>query len=407
MRSGSRPAPVKTLSKLDPQSVETDETFTVGQGPSGVAVSQGAVWVANSRDGTVSRIDPKSGEPTAIWSASRRRAAWSSPTAPSGRARAMPHSELYCTGPYDQRAERRRGEAPRMALVHGRRRRNGGSVATVGLAGPASTRLHRSWRHASDQQDPGCRLRRPGDCIRDPDRGCSSSQPARSSTAIRTSRRPKVRSRPRSGQGFPKISADGKTQTIQLKRTFRFHTGQPSRLPTSSPRLTATPTQSCSRSATTYLHEIVGADAVIAGNAQTITGVRAPGRYTLQIRTTRPLTDLVSRLTMPFFCPIAINTPLEEIDDPLGSGPYYVPSRVPNRQTVLARNPFYRGSRPASVDQIVLTINGLEACRDAVERNELDYCAVPGSPRRAIERSLRSTASTRMAGSSSSTRRLQ
>lgn len=57
---------VKTLSKLNRQSVETDETFAVGQGASGVAVSRGAVWVANSRDGSVSRIDPKSGESQAI-----------------------------------------------------------------------------------------------------------------------------------------------------------------------------------------------------------------------------------------------------------------------------------------------------------------------------------------------------
>lgn len=49
-----------TLSKLDPQSVSTTQTFTVGQGPSGVSVGEGAVWVTNSGDGTVSRIEPLS-----------------------------------------------------------------------------------------------------------------------------------------------------------------------------------------------------------------------------------------------------------------------------------------------------------------------------------------------------------
>jgi ABC-type oligopeptide transport system substrate-binding subunit len=93
----------------------------------------------------------------------------------------------------------------------------------------------------------------------------------------------------------------------------------------------------------------------------------------------RPLPDLVSRLTMPFFCPIATNTALREIDDPLGSGPYYVASRVPNRQTVLERNRFYRGPRPANVDRVVLTEGlGLEACLQAVERNELDFCGLSG-----------------------------
>src|SRR5207253_3800863 len=105
-----------------------------------------------------------------------------------------------------------------------------------------------------------------------------------------------------------------------------------------------------------YLHEIVGADAVMDGRAEAISGVKALSPYTLQIRTTQPLPDLVSRLTMPFFCPIATNTPLQEINDPLGSGPYYVASRVPGRQVVLKRNPFYRGPRPANVDQAVWTI---------------------------------------------------
>ena len=55
-----------TLSKLDPQSVSTTQTFSVGLGPSGISVGEGAVWVANSRDGTVSRVDPRGGEPRAI-----------------------------------------------------------------------------------------------------------------------------------------------------------------------------------------------------------------------------------------------------------------------------------------------------------------------------------------------------
>ena len=95
-----------------------------------------------------------------------------------------------------------------------------------------------------------------------------------------------------------------------------------------------------------------------------------------------PLPDLASRLTMPFFCPIGTDTPLEPLDDPTtgtgppaGSGPYYIASHVPNRQVVLERNRFYRGPRPANVDRIVLSIGvAPAACREAVERDELDYC---------------------------------
>jgi ABC-type transport system substrate-binding protein len=46
---------------------------------------------------------------------------------------------------------------------------------------------------------------------------------------------------------------------------------------------------------------------------------------------------------------------------------------------VLARNRFYRGPRPANVDRVVWTMGtGNEACRAAVERNEVDYCVGRG-----------------------------
>jgi oligopeptide transport system substrate-binding protein len=182
---------------------------------------------------------------------------------------------------------------------------------------------------------------------------------------------------PEVAMGFPRVSPDGKTQTIQLKRTYRFDTGA---------RVTAAnyvaafnrdanPKLQSAAASSGYLNDIVGANAVMAGKAQTISGVRALGPYTLQIRTTKPLPDLVSRLTVPMFCPIAVDTPPEEIDDPVGSGPYYITSRVPNRQVVLERNRFYRGPRPANVDRIVFTVGpGLEACRQAVEQDELDWC---------------------------------
>ena len=68
-----------------------------------------------------------------------------------------------------------------------------------------------------------------------------------------------------------------------------------------------------------------------------------------------------------------------EINDPAGSGPYYVAERVVNQRIVLKRNPFYRGDRPANVDQIVWTIGeSLEACLLAVEQDRIDFCVQPG-----------------------------
>jgi peptide/nickel transport system substrate-binding protein len=182
---------------------------------------------------------------------------------------------------------------------------------------------------------------------------------------------------PEVAKTFPKLSKDRKTQTIELRRTYRFKTGArvTSANFVAAFNRDANPKMQSTIASTGYLNDIVGADAVMRGKARRISGVRALGPYTLQIRTTRPLQDLPARLTMPFFCPIAVKTPPKEINDPPGSGPYYLASHVSNRQIVLKRNRYYRGPRPAHVDQVVWTIgNGPEACRLAVEQDEIDYC---------------------------------
>ena len=44
--------------RIGTQTNAVTDSFAVGAGPVGVTVGEGAVWVANSIDGTVSRIDP-------------------------------------------------------------------------------------------------------------------------------------------------------------------------------------------------------------------------------------------------------------------------------------------------------------------------------------------------------------
>ena len=46
-----------TVSRIDPSTNDVRQTITVGEGPTGVAVGGGAVWVANGLEGTVSRVD--------------------------------------------------------------------------------------------------------------------------------------------------------------------------------------------------------------------------------------------------------------------------------------------------------------------------------------------------------------
>jgi YVTN family beta-propeller protein len=47
-----------TVSRIDPATNDVRQTIAVGEGPTGVAVGEGDVWVANGLEATVSRVDP-------------------------------------------------------------------------------------------------------------------------------------------------------------------------------------------------------------------------------------------------------------------------------------------------------------------------------------------------------------
>jgi ABC-type oligopeptide transport system substrate-binding subunit len=187
---------------------------------------------------------------------------------------------------------------------------------------------------------------------------------------------------PEVAAGNPVVSKDGKTYTIRLKTTYRFHDGSPVRAANFVSAFNRDAHPKMQSPATSYMTEIVGAEAVISGKTSRISGISAPNPRTLVIRLTKPLPDLTARLTMPFFCPVRVNEAIEPdgVNNPLGSGPYYVSERVVNRQITLLKNKFYKGPRPANVDKIVWTIGpSLEACRLNTERNETDWC-VDGIP---------------------------
>ena len=183
------------------------------------------------------------------------------------------------------------------------------------------------------------------------------------------------------------VSKDGRTYTFKLKQTFRFHTGDRVTAQSFADAFNRDAQPRLASPATAYMREIVGAATVIDGKAQSISGVRVLGRYRLQVRLTRPVGDFTARLTLPFFCPVLPHTPIAELNDPAGSGPYYVYDRVVNQRIVLKRNPFYRGDRPANVDQVVYTISeSQEACQLAVEQDRIDHCkyGLPATSYRAL-----------------------
>jgi ABC-type transport system substrate-binding protein len=82
---------------------------------------------------------------------------------------------------------------------------------------------------------------------------------------------------------------------------------------------------------------------------------------------------------MPFFCAVPVSTPLRATLV-AAAGPYYIARYVPNRTIVLRRNPYYRGPRPARLDEIDYRL-GVDQNQSLLEviRGSADY-AVDGVP---------------------------
>jgi ABC-type oligopeptide transport system substrate-binding subunit len=190
----------------------------------------------------------------------------------------------------------------------------------------------------------------------------------------------------------PKITDGGRTYTFELKRTFRFHTGERVTAQSFAKafKRAANPKLNSPARRAGYLREIVGIDAAMEGTAPSISGVRVLGSYRLQIRLKQRTGDFRARLTMPYFCPISDETPLGRAIDGVevpGSGPYHFFEHTFNRRIVLERNPHYRGERIAYPDRIVWTIERDPSVKvRATERGDNDFTPLFNWPQRVVRK---------------------
>jgi peptide/nickel transport system substrate-binding protein len=138
---------------------------------------------------------------------------------------------------------------------------------------------------------------------------------------------------PEAAAGPPTISRGGRTYVFTVRPGLRFSDG--------SPLTAANFAAAIKRVIDPVMNS--GGSYLLANLAS----VSARGR-TLRLVLKQPEGDLVEVLALPFFCPVPANFPTNPAgtDLTVGSGPYYVASRVPNREIVLKRNRFYSGRRP-------------------------------------------------------------
>ena len=306
-------------------------TIPVGKAPTGVAVRPGSVWVANSGDGTVSRIDPEINEVTKTIEV---------------------------------------GESPQSIIAA-----NGRIWVTVQRQTIGSTLLESSGGTAHlimssnfDSVDPALASTFWSTQLLFATQACLLNHPDKPAPAG-TKLIPEV------AESLPTRSADGKTYTFTIRKGFRFSSGEPVTAQTFKHAIERTLNPVMKSYWRSYLRDLVGAGAYESGRAAHISGVVAKGNR-LTLRLSAPVPDLPYRLSLLGFCAVPLDTPL----DPKGvgviasAGPYHVTSYTPGESVVLERNPNYTGSRPHHLDRMELTIGAKQRSADAkIEAGTADF----------------------------------
>ncbi|MGZ4333991.1 MAG: ABC transporter substrate-binding protein [Gaiellaceae bacterium] len=160
---------------------------------------------------------------------------------------------------------------------------------------------------------------------------------------------------------FPTVSNNGRAYTFHVRPGLKFSDGSPvtaAAYQRSWERILSPKMGSPLGVNLDLQKDIVGADTFLAGKAAHISGISAKGQ-TLTFHLTSPNATFVSILSMQWFTAVKPNMPYSSqgLNTYPATGPYYIASRDPGRSTVLKRNPYYKGSRPANPDQIVFTPN--------------------------------------------------
>jgi peptide/nickel transport system substrate-binding protein len=314
-----------TISRIDPGAATVTETIQVGGRPTGVTVGAGSVWVANSLDGTVARIDPDTNEVVETTDLGR-----------SARSLVVSHGMVWVTTQASSTAASALAEAPDPDVLR--------ILLTAAFAGPgiASYQTCALLYNYPDEPFPGG-----------------------------------SRLQPEVARGLPTVSDGGRTYTFRLRSGFRFSP------PSNEPVTAAAFARAIERVLSLkmdfyvagYMHDIVGARAYVSGRARNLAGVKAEGNR-LVIRLVRPSPDLTARLATTDLCAVPPDTPTSEVpaDQIPSAGPYYVASYDSEHSLVLRRNPSYGGSRPREFPEIDFEFGAApEAAVAAVEAGTADY----------------------------------
>lgn len=147
------------------------------------------------------------------------------------------------------------------------------------------------------------------------------------------------------------ISQDGMTYTFHLRHDVKFQDGKPltaADFKYSWERAANPATNSLT--AGTYLGDIVGVKEMLAGKANSISGVKAVDDYTLQVNIDSPKSYFLSKMTYPTSFAVDSKTVASGSNwwrtKPNGTGPFKLGSWTQNKSLTLQRNSLYYGTPP-------------------------------------------------------------
>ena len=189
-------------------------------------------------------------------------------------------------------------------------------------------------------------------------------------------------------ESMPKISPDGKTYTLTLRKGMKYSDGTPikaSDFPYAIQRLFKTDSGGAP-----FFENIVGAEDYANGKADTISGIQAndqTGQITIQLND--PSGTFVNELGLMFAAPVPQSTPLDKDQTntpPPSSGPFMITNvDAPNSYT-LERNPQFKTVQAAGasdvpdahVDKITVTQNKNQSAQaTGIEQNTNDFMVDP------------------------------
>jgi peptide/nickel transport system substrate-binding protein len=184
---------------------------------------------------------------------------------------------------------------------------------------------------------------------------------------------------PEVAESMPTLSNGDKTYTFTVRSGFRFSppSGAPVTAMTFKKVIERDLSKKMNSPAQAFAGDILGAKEFTDGTASEVKGVVVDGNK-ISITLVKPAPDFLSRIAMPFFCAVPDDTPLNAngVLAPAAAGPYYIKSRTPSKQIVLAKNPNYGGDRKTTLDGMVFAV-GAPATASLLDAksNKVDWIA--------------------------------